>query len=391
MVPNETSRYCGKYYVVEEGDDCAVLLATSSITLDDFLFLNPQVWRNCTNLWLDYSYCIQAVGTITTDSGYGGTTTVGTSTVEWDETEMTRILNATKPSTIDDSRSYVIPLANGTRRDCEEYIWFANVTDNAAAGCWTLAWLYEISSQELVLWNPSLAKNATDDSSIAADSAITATASSTEVASTNVCAYDCTVAESSSYCVGLTSATDASDGEILETPSPRAGGEVANCTRWYQIENYDDCESLLLTVHMVIDEFYAMNPAVGATCTGMSLGTYYCISTYSGGVPYGMPEWASDTTSTTKPVTSTATQSVTTTSSASGITTPSPIQSGMTTSCKSFHKVVSGGGCWNLAQANGISLDAFYSWNPAVGTDCSDLELDVYVCIGVTAAATTTA
>jgi hypothetical protein len=158
----------------------------------------------------------------------------------------------------------------------------------------------------------------------------------------------------------LTYHAAASDEEILETPSPRAAGEIANCTRWYQIEDYDDCESLLLTVHMEIEEFYAMNPAVGATCTGMSLGTYYCISTYSGGLPYGMPDWASNTTSTTKPVSSTATQSVTTTSSGSGITTPSPVQSDMTTSCRSFHKVVSGDGCWDLAQTNGIRLDTFY-------------------------------
>lgn len=37
------------------------LSCNRSITLDDFLDLNPQIWPNCTNLWLDYSYCVAPV------------------------------------------------------------------------------------------------------------------------------------------------------------------------------------------------------------------------------------------------------------------------------------------------------------------------------------------
>lgn len=153
-----------------------------------------------------------------------------------------------------------------------------------------------------------------------------------------------------------------------------------------------------------IDEFYYMNPAVKSDCTGMNLGTYYCISTYEGGFPYGAADFESNTTSTATATateeassttakatttgttgTKTTTESTTTTSSGTGVTTPSPVQSGITSSCTTFYKVVKDDTCWGITQDNSIALDDFYSWNPAVGTDCSGLQADVYVCIAVEA------
>lgn len=64
-------------------------------------------------------------------------------------------------------------------------------------------------------------------------------------------------------------------------------------------------------------------------------------------------------------------------------TTPTPIQDGMTKRCNTFYEVKSGDGCWDIANTHGISLDDFYSFNPAVGDDCSKLYPDNYVCVGV--------
>lgn len=44
---------------------------------------------------------------------------------------------------------------------------------------------------------------------------------------------------------------------------------------------------------------------------------------------------------------------------------------------------MSGDTCYDLAEDNGISLDDFYAWNPAVGTSCADLDTGYYVCIGI--------
>ncbi|GJC90661.1 lysM domain-containing protein ARB_01155/01156 [Colletotrichum liriopes] len=76
-----TTDGCGKYHDVRAGDTCYgialrecrischwvcslrldELTDPRSITLEDFLELNPQIWTNCTNLWLDYSYCVAPV------------------------------------------------------------------------------------------------------------------------------------------------------------------------------------------------------------------------------------------------------------------------------------------------------------------------------------------
>ncbi|KAL4737496.1 hypothetical protein BDV11DRAFT_171948 [Aspergillus similis] len=51
--------------------------------------------------------------------------------------------------------------------------------------------------------------------------------------------------------------------------------------------------------------------------------------------------------------------------------------------CKKYHKVIPGDGCYDLAAEYGIALDDFYAWNPAVGDDCSGLKYDYYVCVEI--------
>ncbi|GAB1317701.1 hypothetical protein MFIFM68171_07911 [Madurella fahalii] len=64
------------------------------------------------------------------------------------------------------------------------------------------------------------------------------------------------------------------------------------------------------------------------------------------------------------------------------VQTPSPIQDGMTGGCNKFHKVVSGDNCQTVAAQHNITLSDFYAWNPAVGTQCTMLQLNVWVCVG---------
>lgn len=55
----------------------------------------------------------------------------------------------------------------------------------------------------------------------------------------------------------------------------------------------------------------------------------------------------------------------------------------MVTDCGAFHLVVSGDYCADIASNANITVDKFYTWNPTVGTSCSDLWLDYYVCVGI--------
>ena len=48
----------------------------------------------------------------------------------------------------------------------------------------------------------------------------------------------------------------------------------------------------------------------------------------------------------------------------------------------SFYLVQSGDSCAAIASAESISLSLLYFWNLAVGTNCADLYLSYYVCVG---------
>jgi hypothetical protein len=55
----------------------------------------------------------------------------------------------------------------------------------------------------------------------------------------------------------------------------------------------------------------------------------------------------------------------------------------MTTSCNRFRKVALDDQCASIVAEAGISLADFYSWNPAVGSKCTTLWADNYVCTGI--------
>lgn len=133
---------------------------------------------------------------------------------------------------------------------------------------------------------------------------------------------------------------------------------VANWDIFYKAQDGDPCNIIALAYEVDEDDFYAWNPDVGSDCSGLQDGVYFCVGTSS-----------ADTASTT-----TAT---------SGMATPTPVQDGITSNCDDFYLVQAGDGCWAIANKKGIELDDFYSWNPAVGDDCSGLQADVYVCIGI--------
>ncbi|KAH7066518.1 LysM domain-containing protein [Paraphoma chrysanthemicola] len=143
---------------------------------------------------------------------------------------------------------------------------------------------------------------------------------------------------------------------------------VPNCNGFYLVKAGDGCYDIAAANSISLDQFYQWNPYVGTDCARLWSGYNVCIRTIGFTAP---------TSSTFK----TSTIPATTTKPAS--TTPTPVQQGMVAGCKKFYKVVSGDGCWDIANNNKIALDDFYKWNPAVKTDCSGLWAQYYVCIGI--------
>ncbi|KAI9643282.1 hypothetical protein NHQ30_007899 [Ciborinia camelliae] len=172
--------------------------------------------------------------------------------------------------------------------------------------------------------------------------------------------------------VAVTPAPTATSNDIT-TPTPYQTGIASTCDSFYLVASGDSCSVIATNAGITLDQFYAWNPAVGTSCEYLDLGDYVCIDII------GVTVTPAPTTTTTTTSTSTSTS----TSSSDGVSTPAPIQTGMTSTCDSFHLVVSGDSCYDIATDAGITLDDFYLWNPAVGSSCAYLDIADYVCIGV--------
>jgi hypothetical protein len=155
--------------------------------------------------------------------------------------------------------------------------------------------------------------------------------------------------------------------QIAAPVSPRAAGEIEGCTRWFR--SALSCESHLSLLRISLANLYRFSPSIGADCTKYALGTYYCYSTNE----HGMPPGHSTDDDDMPPETPTTTVATTSTTTSGDVVTPTPTQDGMVSGCNSFYNVVTGDGCWAIANSHGISLDDLYAWNPALNRDCSGL------------------
>ncbi|RDW76817.1 LysM peptidoglycan-binding domain-containing protein [Aspergillus mulundensis] len=149
-------------------------------------------------------------------------------------------------------------------------------------------------------------------------------------------------------------------------PAPTQPGLVSSCTNFYKVQSGDGCYAIAEAAGIPLTQFYDWNPAVQDTCLGLMADYYVCVGVSGSG------------------------SATTTLPSATTTAVPSPVQDGISKDCTKYHEVVSGDTCSALAVSNGITLDAFYSWNPAVGTSCSGLWLGYYVCVGSSTSASAT-
>ncbi|KGO39632.1 hypothetical protein PEX1_079750 [Penicillium expansum] len=128
-----TNSRCGQYYKVAANETCTTMTDKSSISRNnlwvtclflagktkangDSLFLNPELFQNCTNLLADTYYCVQLVGYIATYLGYGQSLN---SKVPFNGTLSTSLPSEPLMVWLTGS-SPIIPLANGTRTDCTQ-------------------------------------------------------------------------------------------------------------------------------------------------------------------------------------------------------------------------------------------------------------------------------
>ncbi|KAH7073207.1 LysM domain-containing protein [Paraphoma chrysanthemicola] len=363
--PNTTAT-CASWYTVQDGDFCESISLRQGIALQDFYWLNPSIDANCTNLWLSTAYCVQSVGDINKYPNYPYSSSAVYTLTKPAYVTTTSVLTPTVPS----ASPYVpLPRAPGTKADCEDYIDYTSVepfrdqfeSENVRLiteeinSCSFAASGYMVSEEDFLNWNPSLTSS-----------------------------KPCYLQKGYSYCI-VDSVSSHSPvayyGGCLAVESGYPG-TISTCDCYTVImgstTNTPRCAQIAADADIDQADLISWNPWVGSDCdTGLykdlalNVERPVCIGTES--MDVGTP---------TAPV-----PSVGTTSSARATTTstgfpapPAQTQDGIAKNCTKYYVVVGGDGCWAIANANGISLDQFYAWNPAIG-ECANLWPDYAVCV----------
>lgn len=339
---DESNRQCGQWYNVEGGDYCNLVTLKYSISLSDFVFLNPSINENCTNLLLDISYCVAPVGDINTYSGRPGYHTPGPTGLPFTKVTFT----STKPATTTPT-STQMAFAEDTRDDCYQYFEASQMeTDISGTSfrhqCDLAAAVYGVELSELLTWNPKLGND-------------------TEAAS-------CSFKPGVRYCGRFYFELPPPPSEVgpsLEFPIRE--GYDTNCTEFSDVPKDFTCDDVLIVFELTLAQFFKMNPAVGSTCANLWTEMAYCIRSPNAPAP----------------VTSSKPTTVITPSSTSALGPSAPTHSGQPSNCVRWHIVVDGDNCSNLADKYFITLAQFFAWNPAVSKDClGNFWLGSAYCIG---------
>jgi hypothetical protein len=127
------------------------------LSLSDFYFLNSEINEDCTNLDLGVAYCVEPVGNIATYSGYkktgGPIITVPPATFASVNTAIPS--NSGDPGYI--ATTSLLPQASGTVKGCKTYRNYDNTND--LNDCSYIAYAYDVTTNQLLAWNPSLSPN----------------------------------------------------------------------------------------------------------------------------------------------------------------------------------------------------------------------------------------
>ncbi|WYZ45783.1 hypothetical protein EsH8_IX_000008 [Colletotrichum jinshuiense] len=208
-------------------------------------------------------------------------------------------------------------------------------------------------------------------------------------------------------------------GNGISTPAPTQATIVNNCDVFYFVIAIDTCEAISVKHGITVAQFQSWNPSIGATCTELWANTYACVSIV-GHSPTNPPPAtptpiqpnmvgncdlfykvrSEDTCTSIASSNGVTTQQITTwnpsvksnctalwldyyictsivghtpTSSGNGIQAPTPIQSGMKTSCNAFHFVTSGQTCQVIIARYSITQADVFKCNPAVKRDCTGI------------------
>ncbi|KAJ5782877.1 hypothetical protein N7457_004651 [Penicillium paradoxum] len=332
---------CSRWVYGTSSLTCGAIQSENGITLEQFATWNPDLFQlsNTCALISGFYYCVEVdfkstiprTTSLSSTTFVTSTTATGSSSTTWGNGLIT-------PS----------PIQTGMTDIC--YVYHFVVSGET---CGAIASEAEIALTEFYKWNPAVG---TDCTNLIAGDYVCIKILGYGISVSVVPTPSPTSFTSSSAVVTATTSTT-SIGNGITTPSPIQTGMVATCDKFYLVVSGDTCSAIAQNENIPLADFYAWNPAVGSSCASLGLGDYVCVGILGA--------------------------TATPTPTGNGITTPTPIQTGMVSNCDEFYYVVSGDGCSSIATSQKLTVAEIEEWNPAIGTDCTSLWLDTYICVGV--------
>ncbi|TGO53518.1 hypothetical protein BOTNAR_0293g00080 [Botryotinia narcissicola] len=358
-IANGTNIYCAKYYLIQAGDSCASTSIQQSISLEDFYFLNPNINSNCTNIIAGESYCVEAVGSMSTYNSFQkatvtanpcpqaspfstcllpiditlypsapywseGASVVGNKTIKW----LDPVASDTIPTCYEYREYYSLNTTNATFLEIEKSI----------SECVWVAGIEEITLANFLSWNPSLA--AQDPT-------------------------NCTLSPGYRYCIQrykptptiVPTSTSIYNPFIAATATDAPPGTAKNCNTYGSMYGGDiediTCDDTLKFYAIDLSKFYALNPWLNSDCSGFYSGLNstsfrsFCVGT----------------------------------SSSAASAPPAPTQSGIVSTCGEFYTVQPGDTCPSIELRYGVLFEQFFAWNPAVLQNCTLIIIGDSICI----------
>ncbi|KAF3222199.1 hypothetical protein TWF191_006958 [Orbilia oligospora] len=341
---------CAAPYQVQEDDYCADIEVSHGLSLGDLVNYNPGLNVDCTNLWEDFTICLNPNGGDFTPTTIGGTvpTRVGEYATE----------TIAPPG----------PTPDGSTPYCGK--WY---TVKEGDFCELISIAEGVTLDLFYRMNPFLNNQTCENLWV-----------------------------DTSYCVWPIEGWDIVDNveplpEVTYTettitaPAPTISGTTTQCYKWHEREENQTCDELQATWGVTLEELRLWNPSINSGCSNLQTGKAYCVrGPLDDPIPSitgtsGPTGTRSTTTARTSSHTSTTTSRTTTTTPAatsSGFPAPpAPTGPGTTNQCKLWHETEAGDSCWSIYTEYDITFANLRTWNPALDSDCTNLELGMAYCV----------
>ncbi|KAG5746608.1 hypothetical protein H9Q70_010692 [Fusarium xylarioides] len=380
---DKTTKSCSWWLDYDDEVSCDSILEDCHITSNDLLRWNPSIKDDCKGMTLGRSYCVEATSAVEPEpkpsptqpsngiktpdslqlgivsncdkfymvkSGEGCATVASKNGItlaefyKWntkvgsactalyaDAYACVSVLGHNAPTPVQTSKpsngiKTPSPIQDGTTKDCEKFHFVKSTTT-----CASIEDYYELPFATFKSWNPAVGNKC---ESLLANYWVCVKAKGWKPS---------------------TPTKPSKPANGIETPAMIQPGMTNSCNKFHEVKKTTTCASIQDYYKVTMEQIAKWNPAVGSKCTALWAGYSVCVGVIGQKPPP------------TKPST--------------GVKTPSPVQDGVTKSCKKFHMVQKTTTCASIQNYYKITMAQLYKWNPAIGAKCTNLWANYNVCV----------